>query len=55
MRQISADHYTKSDGTKKELSILQDNLDDQLQKKYQDMCQEGYNTFCWYYYPEYTY
>ena len=32
MRYISADHHTKEDGPKEELSILQDNLDDQLQK-----------------------
>ena len=55
MRQISADHLTKEDGTKEELSILKDNLDDQVQKKYQDMYQEGYNTLCWHYHPEYTY
>ena len=35
--------------------ILQDNLDYQVQKKYQYLCQEGYNTLCWYYHPEYTY
>ena len=39
MHQKSADHHTKDDGPKKELSILQDNLDDQVQKKYQDVCQ----------------
>ena len=33
MRQISADHHAKEGGPKKELSILQDNLDDQVQKK----------------------
>ena len=32
MLQISADHHTKEDGPKEELSILQDNLDDQVQK-----------------------
>ena len=37
------------------MSILKDKLDDKVQKKYQDMCQEGYNTLCWYYHPEYTY
>ena len=55
MRQISLDHHTKDDGFKEELSVLQDNLDYQVQKKYQDICQEGYNTLCWYYHPEYTY
>ena len=55
MRQISADHHTKEDGKKEEFSILQDNLDDQVHKKYQDMCQEGYNTLCWYYHTEYKY
>ena len=35
--------------------ILQDNLDGKVQKKYQDMYQEGYNTLFWYYHPEYTY
>ena len=48
MRQISADNYTKEDGPKEGMSILQDNLDDQVQKKNQDMCQEGYNTLFWY-------
>ena len=33
MRQISADNCTKEDGPKDELSILQDNLDDQVQEK----------------------
>ena len=33
MHLISADHHTKEDGTKEGLSILQDNLDDQVQKK----------------------
>ena len=33
MRQISADNHTKEDGPKEELSILQDNLGDQVQKK----------------------
>ena len=55
MHQISADNHIKEYGPKEELPILQDNLDDQVQKKYQDMCREGYNTFCWYYHPEYTY
>ena len=54
MHQISLDHHTKDDGFKEELSVLQDNLDYQVQKKYQDICQEGYNTLCWYYHPEYT-
>ena len=55
MRHINRYHHTKEDGPKEELSILQDNLDDQVQKKYQDMCQEGYSILCWYYHPEYTY
>ena len=55
MLRISADHHTKENGPKEELSILQDNLDYQVQKKYQDICQEVYNTLCWYYHPEYTY
>ena len=33
MRQISEDHRTKEDETKEEIFILQDNLDDQVQKK----------------------
>ena len=32
MRHISAYHHTKEDGSKEELIILQDNLDDQVQK-----------------------
>ena len=55
MRQITADYHTKDDGPKEEFSVLQDNLDDHVQKKYHDIFQEGYNTLCWYYYPEYTY
>ena len=55
MHQISADHHTKEDGTKEELYILQYNLYEQVHKKYQYMFQEGYNTLCWYYHPEYTY
>ena len=55
MCQTSLDHHTKEDGTKEELYILQDNLDDQVQKKYQYICQEGYNTIRWYCHPEYTY
>ena len=54
MHHISADHHTKENGPKKELSILQDNLDYQVKRKYQDMCQEGYNTICCYFHPEYT-
>ena len=55
IRQISADHHTKEDGPKEEFSILQYNLDDQVQKQYQDMFQEGYNTLCWYCHTEYKY
>ena len=33
MFQINTDHQTKEDGTEEELSILQDNLDDKVQKK----------------------
>ena len=54
MCQISADYHTKEDGSKEELLILQDNLDDQVQKQYQDMCQEGDNAHCWYCHLEYT-
>ena len=32
MHQISADRHTKDYGSKEELLILQDNLDDQVQK-----------------------
>ena len=46
MRQISSDHHDKENGPKEELSILQDNMDDQVQKKYQGMYQEVYNTLC---------
>ena len=35
--------------------MLQDNPDDQVQKKYQYMCQEGDKKLCWYYHPEYKY
>ena len=51
---ISADRHTRDFGSKEELFILQDNLDDKLQKKYQYMYQEGDNIFFWYYHPEYT-
>ena len=44
--QISTDHHTKEYGYKEGLLILKDNLNDQLQKQYQYMCQEGYNTLC---------
>ena len=54
MHHISADHRTKEDEPKEELYILQDNLDYRVQKKYQNMCQEGYTALCWYYHPEYT-
>ena len=49
MRQISAYHNTKEDGYKEELRILKYNLDVKVQKQYQDMCQDRYNTLCWYY------
>ena len=52
--QIIADHHTKEDGSKEELLVLQNNLDDQLNKKYQDILQEGDNTLCCNYHPEYT-
>ena len=52
MRQISEDRHTKEDGPKEE---FQDNLYYQVQKKYQDICQEGCTTLCWYYRPGYTY
>ena len=55
MRQISADHHTKEDGSKEELLILEYNLDEKVHKKYQDMCQEGDNTLCWYCPTEHTY
>ena len=42
MLQISADHHTKSDGTKEELSI-QDHLDDQVQKN-TEICVRGDTT-----------
>ena len=54
MHQISADCHTKQDDSKEEFLVLKDNLDDMVQKQYQDMCQEGDNTFCWNYHPEYT-
>ena len=54
MRQISEDHRTKEDETKEEIFILQDNLDDQVQKKKEYMCQEGYNNLCWCYHHNYT-
>ena len=53
--QISGYHHTKEYGSKEELLIFQDNLDDQVQKKCQDMCQEVDNTLCWYYHHEYKY
>ena len=53
--QISADNHTKEDVYKEELLILQYNLDDKVQKQYQDICQEGDNTLCWNYHTEYKY
>ena len=35
--------------------MLQDNLDDQVQKQYQYMCPEGDTTLYWYYHPDNTY
>ena len=29
-------------------------MDDQVQKKYQDVCQEVDSTFCWHCHPKYT-
>ena len=55
MRQISEDYHTKEGGPKGQLSILKDNLDDQVQKKNQNVFQEEYNILSWYYHPEYTY
>ena len=46
MHQISSDHHTKEDGFKYYLLILQDKLDDQVQKQSQYMFQEEYNTLC---------
>ena len=54
MRQISAYHNTKEDGYKEELRILKYNLDVKVQKQYQDMCQDRYNTLCWYLPTDYT-
>ena len=51
--QISTDHHTKEDGYKEGLLILKDNLNDQLQKQYQYMCQEVDN-ICWDYHTYYT-
>ena len=45
MHQISVYRHTKEDGSKEKLIILQGNLYDKLQKKYQYMCQEGDKTF----------
>ena len=51
--QISGDHHTKQDGSKEDLIVLQDNLDDQVHKQYQDICQLGDNTLCWHFHLEY--
>ena len=34
-------------------TVLQDKMDDKVQKQYQDMCQEGDNTIFWHYCTEY--
>ena len=52
--QISVDHHTEEYGSKEYLVILQDNLYDQVQKQYQDVCQEGDNNLCSYCHHEYT-
>ena len=51
---MNAYHHTKQYGSKDELLVLKDNLDDQVQKQYQYVCQEGYITLFCYYNPEYT-
>ena len=53
-RQISEDHHIKQYGSKKELLVLQDNLDNKVQKKNQYMCWEVDNTLCFYFHHEYT-
>ena len=53
MFQIHEYHQAKEYGSKEELLMLQDDLDDQLHKRYQDMFQEVDNTLFWYYHPDY--
>ena len=53
MFQIHEYHQAKEYGSKEELLMLQDDLDDQLHKRYQDMFQEVDNTLCCYYHTEY--
>ena len=53
MHQINADHNTKYNGSKEGIIILQYKMYGKVQKKYQYMCQEGYNTLCWYFPNEY--
>ena len=55
MFQKSSYNHTKYDGSKEELLILQYNLDDMVQKQYQDMYQYGAITLCWYCPTYYTY
>ena len=54
MFQISADNYTKEDGSKEELLILKYNLDGKVHKQYQDICQDGTTNLFWYLTTEYT-
>ena len=54
MLQISSYHHTKQDGSKQDPIILQYNLDSKVQKHYQYMCKDGYNTICWYFPTNYT-
>ena len=53
VNQISADHHTKEDGSKEELLILQENLDNQVQKNTNIYVRKD-NTLCWNYHTEYT-
>ena len=46
IQQISVYHHTKEDVTNEDLIFLQYNLDGKVQKQYQDMCQDRYNTLC---------
>ena len=55
MRKMSADRHTKLYGSKKEILILQYNLNGKVQKQYQDMCQEGDNNLFRYFLTEYYY
>ena len=40
-------------GPSRSYSYYKDNLVNQVQKQYSDMCQDGDNTLCWHYHPEY--